>query len=249
MTALERAGYLAHATSEEYAERLAEAQSLLAMALAAATRPYIAFSTGKDSTVCAHLAWSVDPTIPAIYIDAHCAFPGGYELLDQMIADGQKVIVLEIDHFLDTLEEIGGPEDPRCDGYTLRKTVFEPVKHLADDGWDLGVVGVRAEESPQRRARLQRQGLWPEELFCGMRQVTPIGHWTTADVWAFIVSEGCRYNRTYDEMDDLPQAKRRVSYWAGETARHRGRWTWLRRHYPELWVIYAERFPYVRRFS
>jgi len=69
------------------------------------------------------------------------------------------------------------------------------------------------------------------------------------DVWAYIVSTGADYNAAYDAMEGIPWRERRISYWAGETNRGLGRWSWLRARYPDLWAKLCERFPDAVRFT
>jgi hypothetical protein len=65
---------------------------------------------------------------------------------------------------------------------------------------------------------------------------------------SYIVSRKLPYNRVYDNMWDMPIPDQRVSYWAGETKTRWGRWVLLKKHYPDLWNMFAERFSEVRAF-
>lgn len=250
MTALERAGALAHARTAGFARRLAEARAIIAEALARARQPYIAFSTGKDSTVMLNLVWEQAPATPAIYFDANNAFPESLDLLERLAAAGTPVERWPVGDFLDILAAAGGPNAPGVEEATMRGTVYAPVRALLDArGYDLVFVGLRAAESPGRRLLVMRRGLLFLNQRDGALECLPVARWSDRDIWAAIHAHGWAYNRAYDRMAGLPYRDRRISYWAGETSRHHGRWAWLRRHYPDLWNRFHQRFPEVGRFT
>lgn len=249
MTAIERAGYLAHACSAAFARRVAEAERAIAEWLSRVERPYIAFSTGKDSTVTAALVWQHDPTVPAVYIDAQCAFPESSDLLDRLESAGRPIVRWPCRPFLDILADAGGPDAPGVEEATMRATVYEPIASLQERyRFDGAAVGLRGEESRERGLLLATRGLvWPNGRY-GVLECTPVARWKHADIWAAIVGWGLDYCRAYDRMGALPERNRRISYWAGETNRRQGRWSFVREHYPALWRQYQARFPEVGRF-
>lgn len=251
MTPGDRAGHLAHALTPLFASKVAAAQQIVSEVLSQSQRPYIAFSTGKDSTVTAALVWEQAPEVPAVYMDADCAFPESVELLERMARAGHTVIKWPCEPFLDILERAGGPDAPGVEDATMRATVWGPVKALlAASAYDGSFVGLRAEESRDRRRLIQIRGpVFRQAQYGGILEGLPVAWWTDRDVWAFIVSRGLDYNRAYDRMEQLPFRQRRISYWAGETSRRYGRWVWLRREYPALWNRFSSRFPEVSRFT
>jgi 3'-phosphoadenosine 5'-phosphosulfate sulfotransferase (PAPS reductase)/FAD synthetase len=244
------AGYLAHARTAAHQRRLAEARAIIAQALAASRRPYIAFSTGKDSLVLAHLVWEQAPATPAVYFDARCAFPESLALLDRLAAAGRPIERWPCQDFLDLLAAAGGPDAPGIEQATMAGTVYRPVRALlAARGYDAVFLGLRGAESPARSLLVRTRGLLFSRATDGLLECLPLGRWSDRDVWAAIFAGGLDYNRAYDRMADLPPAQRRLSYWAGETSRRYGRWVWLRRHYPALWARFVQRFPEVARFT
>lgn len=206
-------------------------------------RPYVSYSTGKDSTCVLHLVREQAPDTPAVYWDADCAFPESKELLGQT----DNVIVFETDEpFLETLRRFDFG-DPRLENETMRTTVWGPIRRLQEEyGFDGMAYGLRMEESRGRELLGKQRG----GVFYHHRDKVwacqPIYDWLYDDVWAFIVTNGLAYCGTYDRMWDMPEREQRISYWAGETNRERGRWAWLKRNYPELFNHFAAEFPETR---
>lgn len=254
MTPSERAGHRAHGLTPAFGRRVSEARTAISEWLGRCTRPYIAFSAGKDSTVAAHLVWEQAPAVPAVYFDAHNAYPGTIELLERLGATGRTVVRWPCGDFLDILAEAGGPDAPGVGEATMRATVYRPIRSLLGAyGFDGVCVGLRGaapdDESRDRWMLIRSRGLVFENARDGVLECLPLGRWRDRDVWAALASWGLDYNRTYDRMGDLPWQQRRVSYWAGETARTHGRWVWLRKHYPDLWARFVARFPETARFT
>lgn len=195
--------------------------------------PYIAFSGGKDSTCVLHLVRSQRPETTAIYFDAQCAFPE----VESLLAETPNCIKYAADEpFLGTLARYG-LDDPAVEEATMQTTVWGPIRRLiAEYEFDGVAYGLRAEENSKTRGmhartrgavfQYKRDGLWGCQ---------PIHDWSYLDVWAYIVSNNLPYAGVYDKMWEMPERDQRVSYWAGETNRTRGRFVWLRQHYPDLW--------------
>ena len=254
MTPSERAGHLAHALLPPFAQRVAESRAVVADWLSRCRRPYIAFSAGKDSTVSACLVWEQDSTVPAVYFDAENAFPGTTALLDRLEAAGRTIVRWPCGDFLDILAEAGGPDAPGVGAATMRATVYRPIRALLGRyGFDGACVGLRgaspSDESRDRWMLVRTRGLLFENARDGVVECLPVGRWSDRDVWAAIAAWGLDYNAEYAAMGDLPYQHRRVSYWAGETARTHGRWVWLRQHHPDLWARFVTRFPETARFT
>jgi phosphoadenosine phosphosulfate reductase len=208
-------------------------------------KPYVAFSTGKDSTVVLRLVREQAPNVPAVYFDADCSFPESQQMLRQT----DNVIVFPtIEPLLATFKRFGGFDaGPELERETMRTTVWEPIKHLIKEyGFDGVAYGLRAEENPGRAMHAKFRGAMFRYKRDGLWGCQPIHDWLYDDVWAFIVTNGLTYCGTYDRMWDMPEEDQRLSYWAGETKRRWGRWAWLKRNYPELFNRFAAEFPEVR---
>jgi len=247
---IERAGYMAHARTKWFRKRLCEAKRVVGEMLHYCNHPYIAFSGGKDSTCVLSLVWEQAPEVPAVYFDAACAFPETYELLDRLEKVGRPIIRWPCQPFLDILEQAGGPNGPHVEEATMMGTVYRPIKTLlAAKHYDGVLLGLRRDESNGRRVLIHARGLLFPNKRDGIMECLPVGWWSYQEVWAYIISRELDYNRAYDKQSDLPIRNRRISYWAGESERHNGRWVWLRRTYPDLWNQFAARFPEVGSFT
>ena len=246
---MERAGYLAHARTAHFRGTVESSLAVIREALAGASRPYIAYSTGKDSAAMADMAWGVAPDIPAVYFDADCAFPESEELLART-AKAHTVIRWKCEPFFDTLRRMGGPTADGIENETMRTTVYRPIKALlAEYRFDCVFVGLRAEEAKGRMLLGRNRGQLFFNKRDGIMECLPMMEWHFDDIWTYLVGRGVDYNAAYDAMDGMPLSERRVSYWAGETDRNRGRWAWLRKRYPELYNRYISEFPEVAAYT
>lgn len=244
-------GYLAHSMSDTYKRRMEKARQNICESLRISMKPYIAFSTGKDSTVLANLVWEQSPDTPAVYFDADAAFPESLESLERY-SNRKEVIIFKTEPILDTIARAGGPTAHNCEARTLENQVHIPVKNLLKEyDFDGAFVGLRAEESQGRKKNLRVRGPIHFSKQYGIYSFWPIGHLTFDDVWAYILSNDIDYCALYDKQFEmgLPFEDCRLSYWAGETNHEFGRWIVLKRGWPELFNKLADRFPEVRRFT
>jgi 3'-phosphoadenosine 5'-phosphosulfate sulfotransferase (PAPS reductase)/FAD synthetase len=240
-----------HAQLPAFQRQIIRAQKFIAQTLKKCENPYIAFSTGKDSVVMAHLVWSQQPDVTAVYFDADCAFPESAQLLERYEAAGRPIVRWPCEPILDTMERMGGPTSAKCEAETMRSTVYRPIKTLlAEHHFDGAFVGLRSEESYGRRklAQVRGQLFWQkrDELW----ECLPVARFSYLDVWAYILVRGVDYCAVYDRLMEMGIAPEdcRLSYWAGETKRCWGRWAILKQGWPELFNRFAVRFPEVRAY-
>lgn len=227
--------------------RVKQARHRVAGWLKKVSRPYVAFSTGKDSTCVLALVREQAPETPAVYFDASCSFPESGDMLTRT----ENVIVYPaLEPLLDTFKRFGGFDGgPELERETMRMTVWEPIKRLlAEHCFDGVAYGLRAEENHGRAMHAQVRGAVFQYKRDGLWGCQPIHDWEYNDVWGFIVSQGLDYCGTYDRMWDMPEEDQRLSYWAGETKRRWGRWAFLKRNYPFLFNRLAAEFPGVRGY-
>lgn len=237
--------FLLHAQLIAYQKKEQKALDTIEKALEMMKNPYVAFSTGKDSTVLLDLVRQVAPETPAVYFDADAAYPESTEMLDT-----PNVIKFKTEPILETFQK-WGILHPQIEKKTMESTVYHPIKALlAEYEFDGVFLGLRAEESYGRKQLAKSK---KELIFLNKRdkiwECIPLSWWTYDDIWAYIFSHKLKYNTIYDQMDMLTEKERRVSYWAGETNRQGGRWVWLARFHPELFNKFARCFPEVRFFQ
>src|SRR4030042_3087727 len=198
----------------QYQWRVEQARHRVSNWLEHVRNPYVAFSSGKDSTCVLALVKEQMPEVPAVYFDADCSFPESAKLVDRVGA-----IRFETDEpFLDTLARFGFDAGDDLDRATMKSTVWNPIKRLIEQYKFDGVAyGLRSEENPKTSGRLARmRGPVFQYKRDGLWACQPIFDWTYNDVWAFVVSNGLYYCGTYDRMWDMPEEDQRISYWAGE---------------------------------
>lgn len=152
----------------------------------AGKKTLVAFSGGKDSQCCYHLCEEAGIPFSAQYSITRFEPP---ELLAFI------------------RENYPGVEFRRAYAKSLRAEIIErglpsrwarwccDAKHRATPGFDIAVIGVRAEESA-RRAKVWREfGYKPDHT----AYVCPIIDWTTDDVWEYLSHKGVPHCSLYDE--------------------------------------------------
>jgi len=239
--------FLLYAQLKQHQYAVERARDRVAEWLKLVGNPYVAFSTGKDSTCVLSLVKEQAKSIPAVYFDADCSFPESRGMLAEM----ENIIIFPtIEPLLETFKRFGGFDaGPELERETMRTTVWEPVKRLiAQYNFDGVAYGLRAEENHGREMHAKYRGSIFQYRRDGLWGCQPIHDWAYCDVWAYIFSNNVPYCGVYDKMWDMPEEDQRLSYWAGETKRRWGRWAWLKRNYPDLFNHFAAEFPEVRAY-
>lgn len=129
--------------------------------------PYLACSFGKDSSAMLHLVLQEKPDIPVVWV----TFPET--------------------RLLDNYEEVAGQWVERY-GVNLREIFVNVAPEIDFDDktafpldFDSYFVGIRADESVRRRITLKKYGVIYRKK-SGITRVSPMAHWKTADVAAYI---------------------------------------------------------------
>lgn len=232
--------------TRQHQYRVRQAQQRITEWLSLVENPYIAFSTGKDSTCVLALVREQRPETLAVYFDADCAFPESKQMLDNT---ANVIRFPTLEPLLETFRRCGSFESAGLERETMRTTVYEPIQRLiAEYHFDGVCYGLRAQESHGRRMNAKVRGAVFQYRRDGLWACQPVHDWLYEDVWAYIVENNLPYCGVYDRMWDMPQEDQRLSYWAGETKRRYGRWAWLKRNYPNLFNQFASEFPEVRGY-
>lgn len=174
MRAIERAGFLAHAETAAFRRRIDQAADLVREA-AALGSAYVACSWGKDSVVLTHLAQSVLTDVPVIFFR---------DPEEEMIDDYAAVEAAYLARFPTRYEpqSFGGDRVP------------DKVRAAALWGrYPVALVGIRAEESGDRRIERRMRGpihRYVAGPMAGSWRAWPLCDWTWRDVWGYV----CRYD-------------------------------------------------------
>lgn len=152
----------------------------------AGKKTLVAFSGGKDSQCCYHLCE-----------DAGVSFTAQYSIT--------RFEPPELLAFI--RENYPGVAFRRAYAKSLRAEIIESglptrwarwccdAKHRAEPGFDIAVIGVRAEESARRAKNWREFGFKPDHT----AYVCPIIDWTTEDVWEYLAHRRKPHCSLYDE--------------------------------------------------
>ncbi|MDE2878112.1 sulfate adenylyltransferase subunit CysD [Candidatus Palauibacter soopunensis] len=187
-----------------------EAIEILREGVAAASRPVMLYSIGKDSSVLLHLArkafWPAAPPFPLLHIDTTWKFRAMIAFRDRTAAEAG--VELRVHTNEEGLREGIDPFDHGSERYTDVMKTAALRQALDDGGYDIIFVGARRDEEKSRAKervfslrdaahrwdpKTQRPEPWnlyntrlgPGESL----RVSPLSNWTEADVWRYIRAE------------------------------------------------------------
>lgn len=152
----------------------------------AGRRTLVAFSGGKDSQCCYHLAREAGVEFVAQYSVTRFEPP---ELL-QFIRANYPDVVFRRAYCRSLVAEIGYRGLP-----TRWMRWCCKAKHAATPGFNVAIIGVRAEESARRAKTWRTFGRKPDKS----AYVCPIIDWTANDVWEYLAHVGAPHCCLYDE--------------------------------------------------
>ena len=246
-----RAQYRAWAQTAVHQRRVAQAVDIVQRADALGTIA-LAMSWGKDSVAVADLALrTLGRRVPAYHMASSYELPGG-EHVAAHFRERTDVDVLPAkrtaEEVIEWLREVGlGYERTR----SSRRAAAAPKKSGGDEwcaerGYDITVLGMRADEAVGRRKLFTVRGPIYERS-SGARIACPLAWWETRDVWAYIVTHDVPYHCIYDcESHGYTRETLRNAGWLTTTGAGMGRIAWLAHHYPAEYRRLAEAFPRVR---
>lgn len=223
---------------------------IIADALNAVKKPYIAFSGGKDSHVVLHLARSINPNIPALtgYDDWHLP-----ETLDLINATPNLTKIAATIWHSDFFTSY---PDGKPESLPENAVWFDAVKnsriapYAKSQGFDCCLLGLRKAEATYRRLHLCSKGTF---FFCRSHQMfecNPIADWRVEDVWAYLLSKDVAYNKAYDKLTamNIPLEAQRVGPFAVEKVLGFGQLAILKRGWADLFNQFVEKYPQARAY-
>ena len=187
-----------------------EAIAIIREGVAAAARPVMLYSIGKDSSVLLHLArkafWPAPPPMPLLHVDTTWKFREMIAFRDRVAAEaGVKLIV----HTNQDGAVAGVTPFTHGSDYHTEVMKTAALRQALDAGrYDMIFVGARRDEEKSRakervfshrnaahrwNPRVQRPELWdlyntrlaPGESL----RAAPLSNWTEVDVWRYIERE------------------------------------------------------------
>lgn len=254
MKDIDRAAYLAHASTRAFCRRVEEACRVIEEA-GAKGRVVVSTSWGKDSVVLANLALRLLGRVQLLHIASSYRLPG-YERVQEYFEARTDVHVIQprmtLAETIEWLREVGLPhERTKAQQAAVVKKIKKDVgiEWCKAKGYTVQMLGMRADENQRTRGLLfRRRGLIYEAR--GITMAAPLGWWTARDVWAYIVANDLPWHPMYDmETHGVTRETIRNAGWLSTDGAERGRITWLRHHYPEQYRMLVTEFPQAAAFA
>jgi 3'-phosphoadenosine 5'-phosphosulfate sulfotransferase (PAPS reductase)/FAD synthetase len=246
--------YEAHAKTVSFQRKLYRARLEIEAAVRKHASWIVSSSWGKDSCALAGLvSETVGPGFDVAHLQSPYELPGCERVTEWF---GARCVVHTI-YTVRTLTDyvawlqahgLGIDRDKLKSAGKQRKT-DELVVWVTSNGYTLQMLGMRADESKARRTCFRVRGLTYEAH--GLTVSNPLGWWSTADVWSYLVSREIPWHPLYDcETHGVTREQIRNSGWL-TVASDATDWRipWLRRHYPEQYRALTDAFPRVRQLG
>ena len=255
MTPMQIAGYLAHARTRGYKQRLQRALSMIA------EHPdyCVSISWGKDSLCILHMALEVHGHATAV----HARYSENEELPDmpsvrQAFLDRFGGVAYYEAHVWgdwEIYERAGrfflAPETPEerkivADWHQEFMEAVDAV--MLKTGARGKILGLAAHESRGRAMNVYRRGEHYQTRAEAIPKLLPIAHWKPEDVWAYMLTHDLPRLKIYDFAEDPERARSEVAFAAigaeaSDAIRRYGAWRLWADCYPELWKKWTDKYP------
>lgn len=244
-----------HAGTRAHARRVDSARGVVERALQVSKNTSVSWSGGKDSTALAHLvvvtcgAKSVELMSEKDDLD----FPGEDAYVRDLAATwGARLRIVRPDvsplqWIREHAHEMHAGDEIHARSAGLSRACFYRVVGTADRAYDVVMLGLRAEESGQRRhLRKARGRLYALRGRNGQTRALPIADWQGIDVYAYLQAHDVPLLDVYRCVGLLHRddpSRLRKSWWLPGAGTARGQVAWLRRYYPSLYLQFRTLFP------
>ncbi len=201
MDDLERRKFQLHSQQADYQDRVEQARNWVHEIFDRYDRPCLNYSGGKDSLVLLHLIAEAGYTPDIYHFDnGLLEVPGSTDFVEESVervAPGSELLVR-------TSEAANSEKMVLEEGHGYNG-FWGWYSRLHDErGWDIRLLGIRAEESGRREQRFDSSSKRPPINRGEQYTVAaPIHHLTTRDVWSYIISQGLKYHEIYDRQAEL----------------------------------------------
>lgn len=201
MNDLEERKFRLHAETDAHQDRVAQAEAWIAETFGRFSNPCLNYSGGKDSLVLLHLVADACgySDVPVYHFDnGLLRVPGSDDFVRE------SVDRIGGDLYVRTSESANNPEMVLEEGHGYNGFWGQYWSLAEEHGWDARILGIRGDESAQRRDRFDSTGErapinWHEDA----PAAAPIHHLSTRDVWAYIVANDLQYHEIYDKQGAL----------------------------------------------
>jgi len=225
---------LLHAKTNRHKYALNSARRIIEQALSRGAFAWaVSFSGGKDSTVVAALVRERLPDVPLVWSDDEWYLPETAEYMARI--NNLHHIRTNAKHaeWLCVDGDWGGIPD-----------------YARAQGWDGAFLGLRQDESNQRRVYLRTYGPLHYVMARKQWQCNPIHNWSWRDVWAYIYANDVDYNRAYDRLDEIgvDPEHQRIGPLAVDRVLGYGQLVILKKGWPDLFNRFSAAHPEARSY-
>lgn len=217
MDEAERLMFLGWSRMPAFQKKIKESDRIIREALNIAPA-HVSVSWGKDSLVLAHLVWTIDPSVLLIHV--------GDQYQDKL--DNYEEVETDfLSRFPCTYKKVNL-------GLKNAKQTFAKIAHGIPP---MGFIGLRSEESRDRRISLMERGVI-YKYKQGRMRACPLAWWGWKDVWAYIVAHDLAYLASYDHPANEGKERSRTSVHVGRgRGATVGRFEQLRRINPDYYAL------------
>jgi 3'-phosphoadenosine 5'-phosphosulfate sulfotransferase (PAPS reductase)/FAD synthetase len=208
---------------------------------------YCSISGGKDSLVASHLIRQIFPDIPLVWVNQGylAEWEDCIELIYEWKSQGANVIELcpvrDLWHlYMDIGIPLEGTMDTKKDKLINQKLMYDPLQEYQELNQIKGYAwGIRKQESKGRAMYLKKHGLIHANKKDGLIVCSPIGHFSTQEIWQYIDANQLKYPAMYDQNRNTVRNGPPI----GTTGINWGRLADLRKHYPNIYNEFVTSFP------
>lgn len=236
-----------------FQRKLDHARSIIAAALSQAAKPYLSWSTGKDSTAMLALVAEQCPGIRIMRYDS------GYELPENDEYAKYVLILLGIpQEQVDIVRPPCDPFEAKIEaGYfdlaaiakVNERVMIKPIREWATKGeYDLAFIGLRKEESAARRMMTKTLG---QIHYCKKNKIMqcyPMANFTAGEVFGLLDYYGIKPHPVYEKTKFQPREWVRVNWLIVSAGAEKGTLAWLRYYYPDIFARLADRLPEMKGY-
>lgn len=195
MNLIDREMYLIYSETDEYQEAVRQLHENVSKAFSEHSKPYVAYSGGKDSLVMSHAVLRENPGTLIFHWDY-----GPYymprelerEIIDMAHQIGARNLRVESTN----VYKVKKREAISVLGKMLYGRVMPDLKK---EGYDLAFVGLRAQEGCKRAKRVS--DLFENDSV--LPNCFPVRHMKARDIWAYIISNNLPYCSHYYKYASL----------------------------------------------
>lgn len=256
MTLLEKMkdAYLDYSRLASFKRKVSRTKNFICSVLEKHDKPYISYSTGKDSLCLLHLLLSFEPNITAMHHDSGVELPESYVVRDKIKEDWNlnlDIIKSPVD-VLDVYEQKDGFGIGANKDIAFTKAMMNPIrKWTKENNFDLAFIGLRKQESSHRRIMLSKHSNYFYAKTNSLYECFPLSEWKGRDIFAYIfaneLDEYIHPAYYKDKFVDDP-AMIRVSWYCDPAVASKGGFVWLKYYYPYIFRKLASRFPIIRTY-